>query len=91
MGLLEPRNQIKRDIMVEMTVTTPEEWRVSCFEELGFSNSEAKALANVKTTDYIITKGSRKKYETPLHHLKVQKMIEAGQTHADVLDLLLPL
>lgn len=73
-----------------MALTSPDvlwAWRVQCFEDLGFSTEEADLLADAKTYAFVKTKRGLKAYESPLHHANVAKMLRAGCTYQQVIDI----
>jgi hypothetical protein len=58
------------------------EWRVSSFEELGFTKPEARRLAQAKTSTWVVGKDKKaREYVTPVSYERVRKMREAGCTH----------
>jgi hypothetical protein len=64
-------------------------WRIECFRDLEFPEKWAEALADAKTVDTIkIRSGEEKRYESPLHHGKVKKMLAEGCTHKQIVNLL---
>lgn len=68
-----------------------DEYRVTVFEELGFSNEEAELLANAKkvvTTKSDLT-GRIYIYEVPVYHGDIEKMLKAGATKDQVLRIIL--
>lgn len=71
----------------DTTEGTLTEWRTACFEELGFSAYRSRQLANVKEVTLVRTRGGVKRYEAPLHHLKVAKLLEAGATLDQVIKI----
>lgn len=64
-------------------------WRKSCFEELGFSEHESNALADATVYSIVKTKTGDKGHESPLHHVNVKRLMEAGASHADILEIYL--
>jgi hypothetical protein len=65
-------------------------WRKARFEELGFSEGEANALAQSKEVSYTggRNKNERKlEWETPLHFEKVKKALDNGCTHYQALQI----
>lgn len=64
------------------------DWRQACFEELGFSAHEADVLAETLVSTTIMTqKGTKRTYESYLHHGNVRRLMAAGATPAQILEL----
>jgi len=82
----------EESVVTEPTKTSGDEmraWRVECFRDLQFTEREAEALADALTVDYIKDKaGMPRRYESPLHHSKAKKMLEAGVNHKQIVNLL---
>ena len=62
-----------------------EDHRIATFEELGFSNEDAKKLSETKHIDVI----NDKSYTFPLSWHRVKKMLDAGCSHELALKILL--
>lgn len=71
----------------EVVATTPIALhRAERFVELGFSEGEAKYLANAtKVHTARSVKGDLNKYELPLYHGNIKKMLSDGWTHGQIL------
>jgi hypothetical protein len=76
-----------KDKTEEIVETTPIALhRAERFVELGFSEGEAKYLANAKKTfSARSAKGELNKYELPLYHGDIKKMLDDGWTHGQIL------
>jgi hypothetical protein len=64
-------------------------WRIECFRDLQFTEREAEKLADAITVDIVKDKaGVPRRYESPLHHGKAKKMLDAGVNHKQIVNLL---
>jgi hypothetical protein len=76
--------QEKVEETVELTPITLH--RAERFVELGFSEGEAKYLAVAKQVRSARSvKGELNKYELPLYHGDIKKMLDDGWTHGQIL------
>lgn len=85
-------NKPEENLVVEPAKTSGDEmraWRVECFRDLKFTEKEAEALADALTVDVIKDKaGMPRRYESPLHHSRAKKMLDAGVNHKQIVNLL---
>ncbi len=75
----------------DMTNQTISSYRIAMIEELGFNTLEAAALSDAyydQTVKDAKTKQDRG-YRMRVDHHKIRKMMEAGATKTQVLDILL--
>ncbi len=78
------QSQEKVGEIAELTLMA--QHRVGRFVELGFSEGEAKYLANAKQVRTARSvKGELNKYELPLYHGDIKKMLDDGWTHGQIL------
>jgi hypothetical protein len=77
-----------QDKAEEVVATTPiAQHRMERFVELGFSEGEAKYLADAKKVHMARSaKGEQTKCELPLYHGDIKKMLDVGWTHGQILD-----
>lgn len=68
------------------------EWRRERYEEMGFNEPEAIALASSTVTETTGGKDKNSKkltWQTPLHWGKVKKALDGGCTHGQALEIFL--
>lgn len=71
--------------MDSAVVDIPRDHRVSEFLSIGFSETQAEALADARTIETARdSKGVRREWYPPLYHGKVRQMLDQGATYEQI-------